>query len=90
MSDEPLAFLDGNAAAGPLRELFAVDLTSAVARCGDCGRSARVAEAHLYNHAPGLVLRCAGCDHVLIRMVSSPGRTWLDMGGVSILQLEVL
>ncbi len=35
--------LDGNAMAGDLREIFAVDLTDAVATCAGCGRASAVA-----------------------------------------------
>jgi hypothetical protein len=79
--------LDGNAAAGPLRQVFAVDLTTAVGRCAGCGRTAVLAEAHLYGRAPGLVLRCSGCDGVLLRMVTAPDRAWLDLQGLTTLQV---
>ncbi|MGZ4492953.1 MAG: DUF6510 family protein [Nocardioidaceae bacterium] len=80
-------FLDGNAAAGPLSELFAVDVTAATGQCEGCGRSARLAETRVYLQAPGLVVRCRGCDGVLLRVVSTPGRTWLDMRGLRQLEL---
>ncbi len=87
-ADEPTV-LDGNAAAGPLRTLFAVDLTAAVGRCDGCGRSASLGQAPLHTRAPGLVLRCPGCDQVLLRLVTGPGRAWLDMRGLTSLQVEV-
>ena len=52
------SFLDGNAAAGVLREVFAVDVTSAHGQCVGCGNTAPMAEARLFADAPGLVLRC--------------------------------
>lgn len=82
------AFLDGNAAAGELRELFAVDLTAAVGRCAGCGTSGPVGQAHLYSQAPGLVLRCPSCESVLLRLVVAEGRTWLDMRGLVSLQIR--
>lgn len=88
MSADDLSHLDGNAAAGPLRELFAVDLTAAAACCAGCGRTARLAEARLYTRAPGIVVRCAGCDTVLLRVVTAPGRTWLDMSGLRHLEVH--
>lgn len=81
-------FLDGNVAAGPLRELFAVDLTAASGQCDGCGRSGRLAEARVYHQSPGLVLRCPGCEGVLLRVVSAPERTWLDMRGLRYLQVS--
>ncbi len=86
MNSDP-TFLDGNAAAGELRELFAVDITTARGQCAGCGRTAAFAEAHLYMRAPGLVARCAGCQGVLLRLVKGPGRSWLDMRGLAYLQL---
>ena len=80
------SFLDGNAAAGVLREVFAVDVTSAQGQCVGCGRTGPMAEARLFADAPGLVLRCAGCDAVLLRLVSGGGRRWLDLRGLSYLQ----
>src|SRR5919201_1854817 len=50
--------LDGNAAAGPLAELFAVELTAAVVTCAGCSNSAPLAAYDLYADAPALVLRC--------------------------------
>jgi Family of unknown function (DUF6510) len=79
--------LDGNALAGPLRDLFAVELTAAWGTCASCGRRGPVAETVLYVHAPGLVARCRGCDAVLLRLVSGPGRTWLDLRGFAVVEV---
>ena len=87
MSIEPPSFLDGNAAAGELRDVFAVDVTAAVGQCAGCGRTTVIAEARVYMPAPGLVVRCSGCDCVLLRLVRGPGRTWLDLRGLTYLQL---
>lgn len=80
--------LDGNAAAGVLREVFAVDVTAALGRCAGCGSTGPLAESRLFADAPGLVLRCAGCDAVLLRMVSGGGRRWLDVRGLAYLQFS--
>lgn len=79
--------LDGNAAAGILSEVFAVELTAAVARCAGCDRLASLADAVTYLQAPGAVLRCRGCESVLVRVVVAPDRRWLDLGGVAVLEL---
>ncbi len=83
--DEP--FMDINAAAGDLREVFAVDFTTATGQCGHCGRQGPLAEARLYGRSPGMVLRCRDCDAVLMRMVSAPGRSWLDFSGLAYVQV---
>jgi hypothetical protein len=80
-------FLDGNALAGMLGEVFAVDVTKAVARCDGCGAVSVLAETRVYVDAPGTVARCAGCDAVLLRVVTSGHRTWVDLRGLSYLQL---
>ena len=85
MSDE--TYLDGNAAAGVLSEVFAVDVTTAVGQCAGCGRVGVFADTRVYVDAPGTVVRCAGCDAVLLRVVTAPGRTWLDLRGLSYLQI---
>jgi hypothetical protein len=82
-----MTHLDGNAAGGDLGEIFALDVTAATGQCIGCGRVAPVATALAFRDAPGLVLRCPGCDEVLIRVVSAPGRTWLDVRGLAYLQL---
>lgn len=73
--------LDGNALAGPLREIFAVDVTSATSRCAACGQTGAVADLHVYPNAPGLVARCPGCEEVVLRMVRTPDAAWLDLRG---------
>ena len=65
--------LDGNAVAGVLVEIFDDDLTGALGTCPDCGRQAALATCRAYTHAPGIVLRCSGCDGVQLRIVSTPG-----------------
>jgi hypothetical protein len=78
--------LDGNAAGGPLRDLFAFDVTTATGQCNGCGWTGPLAEAQVYSQAPGLVARCGACQGVLLRLVQAPGRTWLDMRGLTYLR----
>jgi hypothetical protein len=61
MSSLNYDYLDGNAAAGELSRIFAVDITTAAGRCAECGTTKCLAEAHVYMHGPGLVARCAEC-----------------------------
>ena len=82
-------YVDGNELAGPLRELFAVDVTVARGRCVGCGMEGMVAQAHVYDRAPGLVARCRGCDAVLLRLVRGPDRAWLDLRGVTYLEFPL-
>jgi len=85
----PDTWTDGNALAGPLQQFFSVDLTVAIGRCDGCGRTAPLAEARVFDHAPGVVARCPACDQVLLRMAQSPDRAWLDLRGLAYVQLAL-
>jgi hypothetical protein len=54
--------------------------------CGSCGARRLVAELHVYLRAPGTVVRCAGCEAVLMRIVRGGGRTWVDLSGLRTLE----
>jgi hypothetical protein len=84
----PMNYLDGNAAAGELSRIFAVDITSAEGQCANCRAKRRFAEAHLYMQCPGLVARCALCGHVLLRLVNVRQRVLLDLSGMTHLTFE--
>ena len=81
-------YLDGNAAAGELSRIFAVDVTAAEGQCAQCGARRRFAEAHLYVDGPGVVARCAVCEHVLLRMANVRQRVFLDLRGMTYLSLN--
>jgi predicted RNA-binding Zn-ribbon protein involved in translation (DUF1610 family) len=79
--------LDGNAAAGLLQELFAVEMTTAVGTCDNCGSAGEVGRVHLYRGA-GVVLRCPHCDALLMKIVTAGERSWIDARGLRTLQLN--
>jgi hypothetical protein len=81
--------LDGNAAAGSLGEIFAVEMTVAVTRCATCGDARPLGELRAYLDAPGVVLRCASCGAVQMKMVRAGQRAWLDLRGVRVLELPL-
>ena len=56
------------AAAGALSEIFCRDVTTASATCAGCGHHGSFAELQLYGGHMGLVIRCPGCEQVLIRL----------------------
>ena len=85
---ESMNYLDGNAAAGELSRIFAMDITTAEGQCAHCGAIKRFAEAHLYMQAPGIVARCAVCEHVLVRLVDVRQRVFLDIRGMTYLSLD--
>jgi hypothetical protein len=78
--------LDGNAAAGELSEVFALDVTTAVVTCAGCGVTGPVAGAMVYEAGMGTVLRCPECDGVLLRYVRGGGGLRVEMRGVRVLQ----
>lgn len=88
MSSDTYNYLDGNAAAGELSRIFAMDVTVAQGRCANCGATKRFAEAHLYMQCPGLVARCPVCQHVLLRLVSVGQTMFLDVQGMTYLRLN--
>jgi len=87
--DETQLRLDGNAAAGTLREVFVHELTTARGACASSGAIAHVGSQHLYMYplSPGAVLRCSTCQAVLMVLVhigdrlrlGMPGLTWLEL-----------
>ena len=79
--------LDGNAAAGILREVFASEMTTAVGTCGGCGAAGPVGAVHVYVSA-GMVLRCPSCEAVLMRIVESESRLWVDLTGLRSIELR--
>ena len=79
--------LDGNAVGGLLGELFGVDLTAMPCTCGGCGAREQMACLDVYVGA-GIVVRCCHCDSVMIRIVQGRGRTWLDLSGTALLQVD--
>jgi hypothetical protein len=80
-----MTHFDGNAAAGPLSEVFAVDITTAVATCGQCGTTGALAAVHVYEGA-GTVLRCPDCDAVLLRLVRTRSGTCVEMCNIKVLR----
>jgi len=89
MNSDRYDYLDGNAAAGELSKIFAMDVTAAEGQCGHCGATKRFAEAHVYMQGPGVVARCAICEHVLVRFVDVGRRLFLDARGLTCLSLDI-
>src|SRR5258708_8858178 len=78
--------LDGNAIGGLLREIFTMEMTTAEATCAGCGAVKAVAQVAVYVKAPGTVVRCPDCEHVLMRIVHGRGPYWVDCTGTPSLE----
>jgi len=81
--------LDGNAAAGQLRELFALDVTTALATCAGCHTTAPLGALAEYGQNMGVVLRCGRCDTVMLRLVRTPRALHLDATGITVMVVPV-
>jgi hypothetical protein len=88
MSSPIYDYLDGNAAAGELSKIFAVDVTVAEGQCAHCGTTKRFADAHVYMQCPGIVARCAVCEQILLRLVTVRDRALLDLSGMTYFSLD--
>ncbi len=74
--------LDGNAAAGALREVFSFEVTTAKYTCTGCGGTDRIGPAMVYEaRGLGIIVRCPTCDNALIRLAHNRGRRLVDLGG---------
>jgi hypothetical protein len=80
------AKLDGNAIGGLLREIFTMEMTTAETTCASCGAVNVVGRVDVYLNAPGAVVRCPGCEQVLMRIVRGRGRYWVDLRGTRCLE----
>ena len=79
--------LDANATAGLLYEIFGVEMTAAPTECASCGKEGQMGTLLAFTHGPGIVLRCSGCENVVLRIVQTPEATYLDARGAVYLRL---
>ena len=75
--------LDGNAAGGLLREVFAFEATAARTTCAGCARMVPMGELRLYAIELGAVLRCPSCDEAVVRIARTPQGLWFDLRGAA-------
>jgi Zn finger protein HypA/HybF involved in hydrogenase expression len=80
-------WLDGNALAGLLGEVFAAEMTRAERRCQSCGTRSALGAHRAYRGA-GAVLRCPHCGDVAMRISSRSDRHVVCVSGE--LTFEVL
>jgi hypothetical protein len=78
--------LDGNAVAGLLHEVFATEMTTAVATCGGCGADEALGALHVFRGA-GIVMRCPHCGTAVMTIVGDATRMWLGVAGARALRI---
>ena len=71
--------IDGNAVAGSLDKIFAVDVTAASVTCAGCGQESPLADEKAYLRGPGSVLQCKHCSSILGRLRRSEDALWVDL-----------
>ena len=80
--------VDGNAIAGLLQEVFAVEMTTAIGTCGECGASEPVGAVHVFRGA-GVVMRCPHCGNALVTILKDDTRVRIGFVGIRTLQVAV-
>jgi hypothetical protein len=79
-AESDAVWLDGNAIAGLLGELFAAEMTGVDRGCGACGQHNAVGAHRLYRGA-GAVLRCPTCGDIALRMAVLEDRYVVQLRG---------
>ena len=80
MSEQGL-WLDGNALAGVLYEVFGSEMTMAQRSCRSCGKRNPLGAHRAYRGA-GDVLRCPACGDLAMRITVLPNRHIVYLTGV--------
>ena len=79
--------LDGNSVAGLLGEVFAVEMTTAMGTCGNCGATGPLGATHVYRGA-GIVMRCPRCGTILVTIVEEETRIRMGFPGIRTIQVN--
>lgn len=85
MSEQAL-WLDGNAIAGLLNEVFGAELTATQRGCQTCGAVACLGAHRVYRSA-GTVVRCPVCSDLALRLTSLPDRHIVLLAGTWALEV---
>ena len=80
--------LDGNAVAGILHEIFAAEMTMTPTQCANCGLEGAIGALLAFTQSPGIVLRCPGCEEIMLRIVKTPTAIYLDARGAVYLKFR--
>lgn len=80
--------LDGNAASGLLGEIFGFEMSAVLASCAGCEKIAPIGALMTYRHEMGTILRCEGCDNVLMQITQIRGKYRLNLNGLKGLEFK--
>lgn len=78
--------LDGNAVAGPLRRVFAVEMTTATATCASCGAPDELGAMPVFRGA-GIVMRCRACGAAVVTLIEHDTGVSIGLAGVRLLHV---
>ena len=73
---------DGNAIAGTIEQILAVEFTTVLRRCCQSCGDENPAGAHRAYQGAGLVLRCPSCNDVALRISTQPSCAVFELRGV--------
>jgi ribosomal protein S27E len=82
-----MTHLDGNVLAGPLSEVFAVEMTTATGRCVGCGDVSPLALAMVVVDRGSYVVACHTCGSTLFTVTPGADAVALDLAGIDELTL---
>lgn len=82
--------LDGNAIAGLLTEVLAVEPTTTIAICNSCGDEAVLAQSRVVIDSPDTAVKCSNCDDVLFVIVTSETEHTIIFSGLRLFRMPRL
>ncbi|GAA1651183.1 DUF6510 family protein [Microbacterium flavum] len=82
------SIVDGNALAGVLSGVFAVDPTLLTLVCAHCGRTGLLAETVVERTAASAIVRCRGCTRTLLVASSVGGEVRMRLAALAELRAE--
>ncbi len=80
--------LDGNAAGGLFQEIFGFEMSTVKTVCAACAAEKPIGALIVYRHGMGTVLRCEGCDNVLMCIACIRGKYRLNFSGMSAFEIN--
>jgi hypothetical protein len=63
---------------------------TARATCANCGTTRAVGALLVYAHGMGVVMRCPGCESVVLRVARPRKQVWLDLTGVQLVVMPAV